>query len=269
MKQSFDEIAELAEFIAEENITRGAVNLEKIAKQRNIAVHYDTFGNYFTGMLQYEDKFFDIFINLDKVKNKKYSRARFTLAHELGHYFIDNHRNVLKKGLSLSYDKDLHYYSNNPIEKEANHFATNLLMPRERFTRMASSMDIGIIAVKNIAKEFKTSITSTAIQYQNLIKRPCGLLYWDKNQEFKWNSGFRSNFRKTFSPNFLIQEKTRTEIFETFNHPFFTPERSTITANLSSFYPDVTISGPEDKPLKVETMNLQGYGFLSFVFVNE
>jgi len=270
MRQSLDEIAELAEFIAEENLIRGAVSLKRIATKRNIEVHYDYFENYFTGMLQYENKNFDIFINLAKVINEKYSRARFTLAHELGHYCIDDHRNTLKKGLSLSYDKDLHYFSNDPIEREANHFATNLLMPRTRFMQSVAKMEIGIGAVKQISKQFKTSITSTAIQYQNLINYPCGLLFWDRYQGFRRKNYSESLYKmiKRFSPNFCVQDSVKAEIFENFDCPFLLRETSLINTNLSSFYPEVTFNGPGDLPLTVETINLQSYGFISLIYIN-
>jgi Zn-dependent peptidase ImmA (M78 family) len=270
MNQSHNEIAELAEFIAEENIVRGSVNLKKIAKKDDIEIHYDSFGNFFTGMLQYEDGLFDIFVNLDMVRSEKYPRARFTVAHELGHYFIDNHRNQLKKGYSLSYDKNLTYFSNHPVEREANLFATNLLMPKERFIKMASNFEVGIDAIKALSKQFKTSLTSTAIQYQNLISRPCGLIFWDKNMQFR-NKNYSDalyDLIKQFSTSFNVMDSTKTEIFEDFNNDFFNiTERSSITSSLAAFYPEIQFKSKHDMPIRVETLSLQTFGFISILYL--
>jgi Zn-dependent peptidase ImmA (M78 family) len=271
MLQTLDEIAELAEFIAEDNITRGIVNLDKIARKNDIGLHYDNFENYFTGMLQHENNSFDIFINLYKLKKKKYSRTRFTLAHELGHYYIDAHRNLLKKGYSLSYDKDLSYFSNDPVEKEANHFATNLLMPKNRFVNDINSQEVGINAVKNLSQQYKTSITSTIIQYRNLINNPCFLLFWNENQEFKRKNYSDSfyNIIKQFSQGFKIKDEIKASIFDGFDDLLYFRNTTSIDGYLSSFYVSINVSSTMDKPVKIETMNLQSYGFVSIVFLSD
>lgn len=59
---------------------------------------------------------------------------RFTLAHELGHYFIDQHRRGLEEGKVRSHGSVVEFESELPIEQEADTFAASLLMPRERFS---------------------------------------------------------------------------------------------------------------------------------------
>lgn len=271
MVQTFDEIAELAEFIAEENISRGAVNLEKIVRQNDIGLHYDNFENHFTGMLQHENNTFDIFLNLTKLKNKKYARARFTLAHELGHFYIDAHRNLLKKGYSLSYDKDLSYFSNDPVEREANHFATNLLMPKERFKKDVDTLGLNINTIKILSKQYKTSFTSTIIQFTNFVEHPCSLLFWDSNREFKRKSYSESfyNLIKRFSKNFHINDNMKNGIFEEFDAVFFLNDTTSIDGSLSSFYPEITSNSSMDLPITIQTMNLQSFGFVSLIFVSK
>jgi len=69
--------------------------LNKIAEEEGLRVIYDDYGrNTFDGMTWYEpdqDQFF-IHINIARGNRENSSKARFTLAHELGHYFIDHHR---------------------------------------------------------------------------------------------------------------------------------------------------------------------------------
>ncbi len=270
MIQSLDEISELAEFIAEENFSRGSVNLDKISDKEGIYVCPGSYGNCFTGMLRYTNKEFQIFLNLDKLNSIKYARSRFTYAHELGHYFIDQHRNTLKAGHSLSYDKVLTHFTNHLVEKEANHFATNLLMPKSKFMLDAAKYNIGIETIRLLAKKYKTSLTCTALQYRNLVEHPCSLLFWNKNRDFRTKNYSESwfNMVRPISHNFNLKEQVITDIFEDFNG-YFTPNTSLISSSLSAFYPDISLNSRNDKPVKIETLNLQSFGFLSLVYINQ
>lgn len=66
------------------------VNLIKIAKNCGITVYdadFEKLGNRnVSGAIRYIDGEFSILLN----KNEPYERKRFTLAHELGHFFLDN-----------------------------------------------------------------------------------------------------------------------------------------------------------------------------------
>lgn len=66
-------------------------------------------------------------------------RKNFTIAHELGHYFLKHnlHDNALFcTDDFVAEDK----YLNNPIEREANYFATCLLMPENKIIPAFKSM---------------------------------------------------------------------------------------------------------------------------------
>ncbi len=55
---------------------------------------------------------------------RTYGHQNFTLAHELGHWF-------LHKGISISDDDRVLGYSSDKVEQEANEFASELLYPEE------------------------------------------------------------------------------------------------------------------------------------------
>ena len=270
MAHTLQEIAELAEFIAEDNTIRGTVSLDKIARKEDIAIHYGNFDTYFTGMLQHDNGEFDIFLNLDKLKNKKYSRTRFTLAHELGHYYIDDHRNLLKAGYSLSYDKDHTFFSNIEVEQQANHFATNLIMPPSRFLKDMNSLDIGMKAVKLLADKYKTSVYATVVQYRNFLNYPSFLMFWSANREFQRKNFSNSyyNLIKKYSTNFKVAESLKEDIFEGFANSSYIDITSVVTT-LSHLFPEINSGSTMDKPVKIETRDLQGYGFISLGFILE
>ena len=62
-------------------------------------------------------------------------RKNFTIAHELGHYFLGH---TLNNHLDTEINEE--GLSKEPIENEADYFATCLLMPEEKITRAFKSM---------------------------------------------------------------------------------------------------------------------------------
>jgi Zn-dependent peptidase ImmA (M78 family) len=186
MKQTFNEIAELAEDIGTRNLTRGKVNLAKIAKQKNIELIFGNYGNHFLGELVHCSKRFYIHLNLDKIPDKNSARMRFTIAHELGHYFIDNHRTKLSKGISVSYNGYSSNKSDEPIERQANHFASHLLMPKKHFIRLAKKFEPGINAILKLKSKYDTSIECSALHYINLNLT--------NSIMFRWRSDFTFHY---------------------------------------------------------------------------
>ena len=92
---------------------------------------------------------------------------RFSIAHELGHYFLDGHiDHVLPDdGLHASHAG---YVSGDPYELEADQFAAGLLMPAVLFRRALGKHDAGLGAVESVAAVCRTSLTATAIRYAEL-----------------------------------------------------------------------------------------------------
>lgn len=88
---------------------------------------------------------------------------RYSIAHELGHYFLAGHLDqVLKNGSHASYAG---YVSGDPFELEADAFASGLLMPSGPMKKICRTRDAGIEVVERAAEIFETSLTATAIRY--------------------------------------------------------------------------------------------------------
>lgn len=102
-------------------------------------------------------------------------RVRFSVAHELGHFYLPRHREYLMSG--HWHGSKSGFVSDRPAEREADNFATELLMPRGWFTervRMRGRSNCTIGDLERLADEvFKTSLTSTAIRYVHLSFEPC------------------------------------------------------------------------------------------------
>lgn len=94
---------------------------------------------------------------------------RFSVGHELGHFFLDGHiDHVLPKdGMHTSHAG---FVSADPYELEADQFAAGLLMPSDPFKRALGRHDSGLAAIETLARLCKTSLTATAIRYAELTE---------------------------------------------------------------------------------------------------
>ena len=105
-------------------------------------------------------------------------RKRFSIAHELGHLLM-GHIVSIKKVCS---DADMMDWYQSSQETQANFFAGELILP----TKLVSSRcDIGNISfepIKQIAKDFRASLTATAIKFVRLCPEKCAIVYSDQGK---------------------------------------------------------------------------------------
>jgi Zn-dependent peptidase ImmA (M78 family) len=201
------EIAELAESIAQEYFPTSKIAPEQIASIKNITISYGHYENAFDGLIEHKSGRFHIYCNLDRLEQPTRPRARFTLAHELGHYFIDQHRLALVSGQVPSPLCFSEYESKNIVEQEADCFASNLLMPAQRFMHSAKNKKTGLLGILELVDEFGTSVTSTAVRYAILEIKPCLIIKWSSNgYQWKWLSTkvHSANYKKTIESHSAI-----------------------------------------------------------------
>lgn len=100
---------------------------------------------------------------------------RFSIAHELGHFFLGHVDEMFSAGASI-HESQAGFGSNEQIELEADHFAAGLLMPSELFKLEAGRHNDGLVAIENVAARCQTSITSSAIRYAELTDAAVGII---------------------------------------------------------------------------------------------
>lgn len=173
-------IKELAEFIAlqyEERIT--PVNL--IAKSEGLKLLYDAYDiGTFDGMTVYSGSSFYIHLNTDLGNRQESERGRFTLAHELGHYFIDAHRIGLKNGLLQPHPSLTNRAQFNSIEREADYFASCLLMPESRFRQDITNRKFSFELIDSLCGQYKVSRTACAFRFAQIGNHPIMIIYSEK-----------------------------------------------------------------------------------------
>ena len=89
---------------------------------------------------------------------------RFSVAHELGHYFLEGHVDAIFADGSI-HESRAGFLSTISYELEADHFAARLLMPNTLFYAALRGVGDGLAAVESLADTCCTSLPATAIRY--------------------------------------------------------------------------------------------------------
>jgi IrrE N-terminal-like domain len=126
-------------------------------------------------------------------QNDSPRRRRFTLAHELGHFCIPTHHRYATGCVS---PETVRSPKAKVIEREANAFAAELLMPKKVVSPMLRSGSINLKRSNELADVFDVSLVSAALRLSELTKEPtaviylqCGLIRWSIRHGFPWGIG--------------------------------------------------------------------------------
>jgi hypothetical protein len=99
-------------------------------------------------------------------------RLRFSLAHELGHYHIEEHRKALIQG--KTHNSNPGFKSKDPRELQADEFAASLLIPWDLMEpRIEKTGHLFLPEVKDIAEKCEVSLYSAAIRYVRMASEAC------------------------------------------------------------------------------------------------
>lgn len=178
-------ISSLAEYIANDYFPTSEILPEYIADDNQISYCYGYYGDSFDGLLEHQYGDFHIYINLTRVKNLDSTRSRYTFGHELGHYFIDEHRLALESGQTPAHPSITDFSAKNPVEQEADYFACSLLMPEARFKADCHGKRVSKELVEFLSTKFKTSLAATLIRYAQIGNHPLAVIC-SQNCQIRW-----------------------------------------------------------------------------------
>jgi hypothetical protein len=175
----------VADVLIAHEITSLPVDPTGIAEAEEICLLPGTYDNCFDGRIEYRrrgnDGRFYLFYAKEEHPFRPWGRVRFSIAHELGHFYLPDHRQYLLSGRWHSSHSD--FVSSKEKEREADQFAASLLMPREWFEDEVRSRS-GFLTLPDLmalaADVFVTSITSTIIRYIELNFEPCCMVLSEK-----------------------------------------------------------------------------------------
>ena len=143
------------DILIENDMLRLPVDLSEIAKNNNIDVYISELpdGIYVAIRYNNEKKKFEILIE----KNESNVRQRFTLAHELAHFFLERH--------TIEYSGKVHFDTlfrkeKNIEEREVEYLAGAILMDKEILIRLYKINS----SIKDLAKVFDVSESAMTVR---------------------------------------------------------------------------------------------------------
>lgn len=100
---------------------------------------------------------------------------RFSVSHELGHYFLPGHIDAVLAD-SAVHESHAGFTSSNRYEIEADHFAAGLLMPSQLFIPALRRAGTGLAAIESLADSCNTSLIATAIRLIECTNDPIAIV---------------------------------------------------------------------------------------------
>lgn len=192
-----------------------------IQSEGNIRPRPGDYGEKFDGRIEYVPNR-QIFILYHPVEVTP--RVRFSIGHELAHFYIPEHRYSLLNGKSHYSQSD--FVSERKLEREADEFASHLLVPQDYLDKLiARRKFLTLKDLLEIANELEVSATAMVIRYVKTTPDRCAvILSQGGQQKFYWPSdemdyiGFKWRGRKDIPRDSATAEAARTqgcgEVFE-------------------------------------------------------
>ena len=152
-------------FLRDEGIADLAVDPFAIAARRDIEVRAKPSAvEGVSGMLLRHGDMFGIYYSTH-IPSEGFQR--FSVAHELGHYFLEGHIDHILPAGGIHKSR-AGFVSSDPYEMEADHFAAGLLMPSVLFRKEINRRKPGLATIDHLSGRCKTSLTATAIRFAEL-----------------------------------------------------------------------------------------------------
>src|SRR6267154_6142497 len=111
-------------------------------------------------------------------------RKNFTLAHEIGHFLLPGHDQT--ELICTKADVGNWGDGSKEIEREADEFAAELLMPSALLQRIIRSAAPSLQLIEKIASQFHTSLSAAAWRYCDLAKEQCAIV-WSAGERIDWS----------------------------------------------------------------------------------
>jgi hypothetical protein len=158
--------------------------------ERRISACGLDFGEAFDGRLEYEAPQFLLFYNTKydawPHDGDHHPKVRFTVGHELGHFFIDEHREYLRRG-GGPHRSFSEFVADPVVEQQADAFAAGLLMPSYLLSGIVNedpAPTLGLL--KATRDQFRVSLTSMMVRWVQLSHFPCAAVAVSGSGRIKW-----------------------------------------------------------------------------------
>jgi hypothetical protein len=107
---------------------------------------------------------------------------RFSVSHELGHYFLPGHPDQIRNAGGSHFSRAGFSEGDISIELEADHFAAGLLLPERLVRKQLDEDQIGLTGIQNLAGDSRASLTAAAIRAAQCARFPICIIVSQGNQ---------------------------------------------------------------------------------------
>lgn len=107
--------------------------------------------------------------------------------HELGHYFIESHREGIRAGIIPLHPSSHSLVHSDRMEQEADYFASNLLMPKDRFREVSARTRIfSLDVIRDLSNYFDVSLTAAILRFIDVGTHEIMVVFSQENN-VKWS----------------------------------------------------------------------------------
>ncbi len=121
-------------------------------------------------------------------------RKRFTIAHEFGHYLLHRHQHDEFNCGNQDIETNGEGKDSKDIEKEADDFATTLLMPLDDFRRQVDGQTVSFDLLGHCADRYGVSLTAAAIRWLEIAPTRA-VLVASRDDHMLWASSNEAAFK--------------------------------------------------------------------------
>ena len=142
-----------------QGISTEPLDITRLVGNLGIQLRYEDMSEDISGHLQKREDIWVISVN----QNHHEKRRRFTIAHELGHFFLHgNNQSDFWDETTVLFRNNV---DSNSMEWQANRFAAELLMPEDAFREKVRN---GMTSIESLADHFNVSALSVRIRAKQL-----------------------------------------------------------------------------------------------------
>lgn len=261
------EIIALATEVFSEHFAEPPADPLRILAEHGITYSFGHYGDSFDGLLEYESDSFHVYCNLDRENREGSPRGRFTLSHELAHYFIDQHREALISGRVKPHPSNESDSSNDLLpEREADLFASFFLMPESLLAKSARRLPAGYESIKKLADMFQVSFRCAAIRYVECGLYPAAIIFWN-TQGYKWkrisNALWLMGCRKSIEDvNSILEDSATSQMLSSKKPGLLVCESHSV---LGSWFPTIQRPSIREIIVREQAISLGRFGTLTLV----
>lgn len=191
---------------------------------------------------------------------------RFTIGHELGHYFLDGHPDEILKHAPLHISRAGFTEGSSSIEIEADHFSSGLLMPTGLVRQALDRNQVGLTGIERLALESECSLTASAIRAAECCPYPMAVVV-SRGERVCYSflsDGFKQLKPRSYPRKSDLLPDTGTRAFNSDPVNVAQGHRATAETTLSEWF-----DGPPGIMLDEEIIGLGSFGFTLSVFSSE